>query len=1236
MIIKKFLSPGLLLLFGLTICYSQSVSDFFGVTRKGGSEDGGVIYKTDNDLSNYQVVYQFKKNDGKEPNFTYLTEINGKLYGCTRYGGTYSTGIIFEYDAVTNQYNNLVNMNNQIGSQPWGSLVVANNQKMYGLARYGGNLQKGTIFEFDPATGIAVKKVDFDGSNKGGEPVGSLCLADDGLLYGLTPIGGTFGQGVLFSFDPDQGTYTKLHDFSGFGFGDGAQPKSDLIQASDGKLYGTTTYGGINDQGTIFEYDISASAYSVKHSFSALITGKNPWSGKLTEYPAGKLWGTTIVGGTSDFGVIYNYILTSGSVTKVHSFGGGLNGENPSGGFVIGTDNLLYSMTQKGGTSNTGIIFSFNTDNYTFTKKIDFNGVNYGGVPYGMLMKASDNLMYGMTSAGGQYNSGVLFQFSEVSNTLVKKHDFGFVGNGFSPVGDLVMAGRDTLYGMTTYGGAQYGGVIFELDVNSGVFKKKFDLSFYYGVYPLNGFCLAANDKMYATATEGGVSNKGTFFEYNKKTNSIIRYPISDINGNYPNSKVAESSNGKLYGMTYKGGDYDKGIIFEFDPVSKVLKKVISFDGSNIGSFPQGDLIERGGIMYGLTTMGGSGDQGVIFSFNPNTYTVAKLHDFSGPDGSAPVTSMTEKNGILYGVCQKGGQYDNGVIFKYSILSNEFTKLFDFENTSTGSYPHGKLRFSSDTRLNGSTEKGGLYEKGTLFEIDINTNTFEKKFDFDGLTGDGPYHSGLGQSRQLNNNFCFGALSVNLGEGYCNDLLLDNNLETVNSKIGPYPACGIFSGSDRWYKLIVPASGGIRAELSKIGSFTDGAMAVYSGSCQSPVLMTCDDDSNNNPGTDLMPSVELSGLTPGSEIYLRIWSKNNQKHGEYSVCAWNNDNITISEGGNCTLGESIDADGFYGNLYTWLPLKDNSGKIVAFVYPNGNSLGNISSRIFTKSGFPLRTDGDGKPYINRDIQIIVENQPGADSAYIKLCYSATEVNDLILASNSQYSVDDLNMTKNEFDCSGSFIIPGTFFEQKKNSVLNNLGDRYFEFGVPSFSTFYLHGGTTVLPIVIKYFEGKNKGKFNLIGWEIENHRKIKSVTLQKSNSDPFNWEDINKIDDPKNDVFTYEDYYPAERSFYRLKITDETEMVSFSDIINISSEMEYGENIYVFPNPANNVLNIKLSEESSSEFSVILFNNQGKPVLNRSSDQSILNIDISEFPEGLYFIRLFYQNDIVVKKFIVE
>ena len=66
---------------------------------------------------------------------------------------------------------------------------------------------------------------------------GSLMLASDGKLYGMTSEGGSGNVGVIFSFDPSASTYTKLKDFDNT---DGASPLGSLMQASDGKLYGMT------------------------------------------------------------------------------------------------------------------------------------------------------------------------------------------------------------------------------------------------------------------------------------------------------------------------------------------------------------------------------------------------------------------------------------------------------------------------------------------------------------------------------------------------------------------------------------------------------------------------------------------------------------------------------------------------------------------------------------------------------------------------------------------------------------------------------------------------------------------------------------------------------------------------------------------------------------------------------------------------------------------------------------
>ena len=89
-------------------------------------------------------------------------------------------------------------------------------ESLYGMTLNGGSGRGGTglgvIFSFDPSTSTYTKLKDFDNTN-GANPYGSLIQANDGKLYGMTSEGGSSNYGVIFSFDPSSSTYTKLDGF---------------------------------------------------------------------------------------------------------------------------------------------------------------------------------------------------------------------------------------------------------------------------------------------------------------------------------------------------------------------------------------------------------------------------------------------------------------------------------------------------------------------------------------------------------------------------------------------------------------------------------------------------------------------------------------------------------------------------------------------------------------------------------------------------------------------------------------------------------------------------------------------------------------------------------------------------------------------------------------------------------------------------------------------------------------
>ena len=105
----------------------------------------------------------------------------------------------------------------------------------------------GVLFEWDPETNSFSKKLEFNGTETGRSPNGSLILGDNGKLYGTTGYGGIHDKGVLYEWDPATDTYAKMLDFNGAE--NGSDPAGDMVEADNGKFYGMTASGGEFNQG---------------------------------------------------------------------------------------------------------------------------------------------------------------------------------------------------------------------------------------------------------------------------------------------------------------------------------------------------------------------------------------------------------------------------------------------------------------------------------------------------------------------------------------------------------------------------------------------------------------------------------------------------------------------------------------------------------------------------------------------------------------------------------------------------------------------------------------------------------------------------------------------------------------------------------------------------------------------------------------------------------------------------
>jgi uncharacterized repeat protein (TIGR03803 family) len=270
--------------------------NLYGTTAAGGSSNVGTIFKIDTAGTELTTLHSFTGSDGGYPYAGLIQGTDGYLYGTTRSDGAGGVGTIFKIDTAGVTLTTLHTFTGSDGAHPFGSLVQGTDGNLYGTTHHGGASDNGTIFKIDTA-GVTLTTLHSFTDSDGANPVAGLIQATDGNLYGTTEDGGASGGGTIFKIDTAGTTLTTLHSFTG---SDGWEVSEGLIQGSDGNLYGTTEVGGANcgslgGCGTIFKIDTSGANFTVLHSFDSA-DGQNP--NGLIQAADGKLYGTTNYGAT--------------------------------------------------------------------------------------------------------------------------------------------------------------------------------------------------------------------------------------------------------------------------------------------------------------------------------------------------------------------------------------------------------------------------------------------------------------------------------------------------------------------------------------------------------------------------------------------------------------------------------------------------------------------------------------------------------------------------------------------------------------------------------------------------------------------------------------------------------------------------------------------------------------------------------------------------------------------------
>lgn len=370
----------------------------------------------------FQYVYDFDINTGSNPTGEFFKCSNSDIISVSTGQAAYDKGALISFDPVTHSVAKIDdfmgNSDQKIQGTPYykneniyvlsynydelyyynhsALLIVDYNQVnrnifVDGFQNVTGSLSvsENKLFYYsNNGDQYNIRVFDIDSGNVVATPngygTGHMTLADDGKFYGMreTQESGPF---QIFRFDPVSFSSEIVLSFYGY---DRPKPfENSLTAGSNGKLYGLAAYSDYDETGLIFEFSIESNKYSEIYDFTASVAS-NP-SGELVEVGEGIFYAMSQNGGEYGGGTIFKFLSSTNSVEIVHNFNG-TDGANPTGSLMLASNGKLYGMTTNGGEFNLGVLFEFDLATDGYAKILDFNGENGSHPRYSALTEICD------------------------------------------------------------------------------------------------------------------------------------------------------------------------------------------------------------------------------------------------------------------------------------------------------------------------------------------------------------------------------------------------------------------------------------------------------------------------------------------------------------------------------------------------------------------------------------------------------------------------------------------------------------------------------------------------------------------------------------------------------------------------------------------------------------------------------------------------------------------------------
>ncbi|MFO1337430.1 MAG: choice-of-anchor tandem repeat GloVer-containing protein [Burkholderiaceae bacterium] len=352
--------------------------------------------------SGVTVIHDFTGTGGtgKKPNGALVQASDGGLYGTAWAGGAKRWGDVFKL-TTTGSATVVRSFKGQTGgNHPWAGLILGKDGHLYGTTFEGAGDLDGTLFKVSLNGALTVLHEFHVADSLGASPNQRLLQASNGDIYGIsrdtTPC-----CGAAWRYRAD-GSIARIHAFT---MAEGYE-QSALVQGNDGLIYGVATVGGTFDRGTAFRMSADGSNFSVLHQFN--------WDNGNTSYPDslmraadGQFYGTAAYGG-GYCGALFR-MDASGNVNVLYEFPIDTYCGHPNGALIQASDGNFYGVTSHGGAADIGTLYRM-TPGGTVTVMHEFSGAD-GSEPFGALVQAGDGRLYGTTLAGGAHGNGTAFSF---------------------------------------------------------------------------------------------------------------------------------------------------------------------------------------------------------------------------------------------------------------------------------------------------------------------------------------------------------------------------------------------------------------------------------------------------------------------------------------------------------------------------------------------------------------------------------------------------------------------------------------------------------------------------------------------------------------------------------------------------------------------------------------------------------------------------------------------------------